>query len=1125
MTESELTDQQHEQLHALFVEVIELPEAERAAFCAASCGDDERLRTELEAMLAVRLGDDFLAEPVLSHSSITELGNAQQLVSGASDIPDPEQIGHYRIIERLGDGGMGVVYLAEQNEPIRRSVALKVIKPGMDTERVIARFDVERQALALMDHPSIARIHDSGTTTNGRPWFAMEFVDGESLLAYCHAHRMPTRARLELFAMLCDGVQHAHQKGVIHRDLKPSNVLVTDGDGKPRPVVIDFGIARAVYQQPTDRSQITRQHEMVGTVDYMAPEQADQQDQNVDSRADIYSLGVMLFELLAGERPFDSGTPARLRTPHPPSTRVGRNDTTTEAAKHQASDVRTLRRMLRGELDWITIKALETDRERRYASASEFAADVRRYLAREPVLAGPPGIGYRLRTFVRRHRVPVATGALAASALVAGSTMAVWGLVQAATQRETADTVVAMLSMSNSESLSLGRRRELLDRAASDVDLAFGSRPRAESAIREMVGKGFLAVGENDRAREQFGRALELLDGMPDAKPHELHEILWLYQWPVQMSGRENLAHSIYRRSLFTVVDMFYVERDTRELARRLTALLDERNPANYATHVDRLMELANRHLDADDPRWLALADFLSDLVMVEWETLAARGPKDPTSRWFPPVDEIHRDKVQLAPSSSRVLKVPMLHVTQLALAKRFDEALALAERTTARLDAVLPRDHDYHAWTRWAHGVSLCGLGRFDEGLPLLDEAHAILERIGDRGYATTYVLTCSIEARAEVGDVARTERLRHALIENLLHSTKGWIALDPAEAALGPEHATFLAGMREALRRCREAGGFTPELIDVAVDCRRRFGEGSAEAAIAAGPIIRYVEFRCQGPSADTRFATVLESCIAACGRSEHLRANAIRILAELQLKAGDPEAALETARRLLTERGNSVRQQFYEGKARVLIGEALTHLDRDPDLAEQYLLAGYDLLAGAVGLAGVDSAAAHRVLQAHYLRHDRFDDGVKFAHDRLRSLIRRSAEPALLLDTLQWIVATPAGTGAPAELAVEAAGKVCTLQPEQWRSLMNLGISLLRAGDPAEALVALDEAERRRAGQSAAAVPELPTFEAIALARLGRHEDASAALQRAREAGAAVSERRVVRLQLAEAERAVR
>ncbi len=355
-----------------------------------------------------------------------------------------QTLGRYKLLEKLGEGGGGVVYVAEQTHPVRRRVALKVIKLGMDTKAVIARFEVERQALAMMDHPNIAKVFDAGTTETGRPYFVMELVRGIRITDYCDQNHLPTRQRLDLFIKVCQAIQHAHQKGIIHRDIKPSNLLVTLHDGVPVPKVIDFGIAKATEGRLTDATVYTQLHQFIGTPAYISPEQAEMSGLDIDTRSDIYSLGVLLYELLTGKTPFDaqalmaSGIDAMRRTirenePVRPSTKLAtlQGEELTTTAKRRASDAPKLIHLLQGDLDWIVMKCLEKDRTRRYETANGLAADITRHLNNEPVIARPPSTAYRFQKAFRRNRVVFAATAAIAVALVAGIAASTWQAIRA----------------------------------------------------------------------------------------------------------------------------------------------------------------------------------------------------------------------------------------------------------------------------------------------------------------------------------------------------------------------------------------------------------------------------------------------------------------------------------------------------------------------------------------------------------------------------------------------------------------------------------------------------------------------------------------------------------------------
>jgi serine/threonine protein kinase/tetratricopeptide (TPR) repeat protein len=485
-----------QRLKELFLAAADMAStAERAAFLDQQCGPDAELRQRLEALL--RAHDDsggFLA--------------AAQPDLGLTVDPAPREVGEvvgtrigpYKLLQKLGEGGMGAVWVAEQHQPVQRRVALKVIKAGLDSARVLARFEAERQALALMDHPNIARILDAGATEQGRPFFVMELVKGMPITRFCDQERLTPRERLELFVPVCQAVQHAHQKGIIHRDLKPSNVLIALYDGKAVPKVIDFGVAKALHQNLSERTVYTEVGQVVGTLEYMAPEQAELNNLDIDTRADIYSLGVLLYELLTGSPPLSA---KQLRSaaftevlrlirevePPKPSTRLSSSAELPAIAACRKLEPANLTKLLRGELDWIVMKCLEKERSRRYETANGLALDVGRYLADEPVLAGPPSATYRLRKFLRKHRGPVAAAGLIVLLLLAGVIGTTAGFVRAQRLQQVAEDreAEARAEKANAEAAQRQAMEALAATTDDVVEQLIGSKPALGPAERAFL--------------------------------------------------------------------------------------------------------------------------------------------------------------------------------------------------------------------------------------------------------------------------------------------------------------------------------------------------------------------------------------------------------------------------------------------------------------------------------------------------------------------------------------------------------------------------------------------------------------------------------------------------------------
>ncbi|MGO8931973.1 MAG: protein kinase domain-containing protein, partial [Limisphaerales bacterium] len=442
---------QLDKLETIFDRARQLPSpAEQAEYLAAACGGDEQLRKRVETMLRDDArAQEFLEPGAEAREEDAKLGLEDSIRVAETKLEGPGTvIGRYKLLEKIGEGGMGVVYMAQQEEPVRRRVALKIIKLGMDTKQVIARFEAERQALALMDHPNIAKVLDGGATDTGRPYFVMELVQGVPITEFCDRNRLPARERIKLFITVCQAIQSAHQKGIIHRDLKPTNILVTLDAGVPMPMVIDFGVAKATQQKLTEKTVFTNYATMIGTPAYMSPEQAEMSRLDVDTRSDIYGLGVLLYELLTGTTPFPE---QRLRSasyqemqriileeePERPSTRLStlQGEQRSIVARNRGASELALGRVFADDLDWIVMKCLEKDRARRYETANGLAADLKRHLNNEPVVARPPSTVYRLQKAWRRNKVAFTAAGVMAGALVVGTGVSTWQAIVASRAR------------------------------------------------------------------------------------------------------------------------------------------------------------------------------------------------------------------------------------------------------------------------------------------------------------------------------------------------------------------------------------------------------------------------------------------------------------------------------------------------------------------------------------------------------------------------------------------------------------------------------------------------------------------------------------------------------------------
>ncbi len=738
-----------------------------------ACAGEPALRREVEDLLRHDRSDAGTCAAAV-HEAARQAGLEEpELAPGI-------RIGRYRIAALVGRGGMGDVYEAEQESPVRRRVALKLIRTGMDTRTVVARFESERQALAVMDHPAIARVFDAGATERGRPYFTMEFVEGVPITRYCDAGGLGLHARLELFLQVCDGVQHAHQKGIIHRDLKPSNVLVGATGGRPAPKIIDFGVAKAIEPRPEARTLLTEAGQSIGTPEYMSPEQAAPSDAGVDTRTDVYSLGVILYELLTGSHPYagarrDGSAEALRRAildtdPPRPSTRAGgRGADAVEAARRRGADPRALARRLRGDLDVIALKALEKEPARRYASPAELAADLRRHLQNQPVLARAPELLYRTGKLVRRHKVGAAAAAIVLAAVVAGIAGTAAGLVrarraerqarrEAATAGQVSKFLIDLFEVSDPDQ-ARGRTitaREILDRGAQQIETLEGQ-PVVRARLMSTIGKVYSNLGIYDTARGLLEGSLRIRrESLPSPHADVAEGLRLLGNFETDAGDRER-AVALLREAL---AEQRAADggRDSRASA----ILLHDLGHAHY---------LLSRY-DEAEPLYRRAREILE---------------RDPGER-----------------DTELALCTGSLAQTLHALGK-FEEAERLFRRTVSLLQPVFGADHPEVALMRHNLAAVLHDLRRLDEAEALYRESLAVSERVQGEGHpAVADTLVNLARLLREKGDLAAAEamlrrslaidvRLRGEADETVAYDLKELAHLERAQGKARQAEATY--------------------------------------------------------------------------------------------------------------------------------------------------------------------------------------------------------------------------------------------------------------------------------------------------------------------------------------------
>jgi serine/threonine protein kinase len=902
----------------LYAAALTKPPEERREFLEAVCGADADRLDRLTRRLAAHESMGDAANPIFGSEPASGSGEATVAYRASLAIDAGELIdGRFQVIDCLGEGGMGTVYVAEQLQPVRRTVALKLVKAGMDSQAVLARFEAERQALALMDHPNIAKVFDAGLTAQGRPFFVMEFIQGVPLTDYCDAARLDVAERLALFVAVCQAVQHAHQKGIIHRDLKPSNILVAQYDpGAPGvPKVIDFGLAKAIHEPLADRTLQTAHGMVLGTPLYMSPEQAELNNFDIDTRSDIYALGVILYELLTGATPLDRQRfkaaaldemlrMVREEEPPKPSTRLSElNGTQTPrtdppgsaprrgpaslavVAAHRRVEPSKLRRMLRGELDWIVMKAIDKDRGRRYESANDFAMDIQRYLAEQPVNAGPPSAAYRVRKFVRRNKGPVVAAAVVLLALVAGMIGTTLGLIESrrqagiarAAQRDEAKRAQAEANerhraelaeadaKSNEEKAKQERDRAESEKRIAQAVRAFLQRNLLGQADPRVQANSLLLIGASASEARRDVSVRELLDRAATELAPDRIDVNFPDQQQVQAEILQTVGDSYHGVGEFAAA----IEHLKRSYARRLELLGPDDEKTQAALHnlaatnfaagnlkeairlFEQLREQQERTLGAEDEKTLNTLNSLG---------LAYRsaGKRAEAIRLLERV-RIEREQA-LGPDHVDTL----LTVNNLALVYhdtgKVREAIQLFEHVRAIREEKLGDDHPSSLVTLNNLASSYKAVGRLDEAIELLTRARAKFDEQLGPDHADAIAVANNLgeaylSARRMSDAVSVYEPLREvveakldrdhsytlAVLHNLAAAYRGVERLDESiqlqeqvlasrERTQGPDHPDTLTAINNLAAACWSAKTFdrSVSLYEMLLPrMRARFGD----------------------------------------------------------------------------------------------------------------------------------------------------------------------------------------------------------------------------------------------------------------------------------------------------------